>query len=265
MNDSDLITLTIDGRKVSVPKGTPVIEAARQLGIEIPFFCYHPRLSMENGANCRMCLVEVGTPRKNPDGSETVAFMPKPQTACSLPVSEGMVVRTESPQITRDRKGVLEFLLINHPLDCPICDRGGECRQHLACLGLGIRARLPRAPDQTTDRALEGPGQERAEGNLGAGCGDRGVGQAVDCESCGIQRGHGVGTQLLSHLRDQGLLPIPAQAFARTHVQIGVTLPRGQDTEERQIAVHDRLHHLVRRRDDLCLGGKRDGERRRPP
>lgn len=127
MNDSDLITLTIDGRKVSVPKGTPVIEAARQLGIEIPFFCYHPRLSMENGANCRMCLVEVGTPRKNPDGSETVAFMPKPQTACSLPVSEGMVVRTESPQITRDRKGVLEFLLINHPLDCPICDRGGEC------------------------------------------------------------------------------------------------------------------------------------------
>jgi NADH-quinone oxidoreductase subunit G len=122
-----LVKLTINGVDVEVPAGTNVIEAARKVEIDIPFFCYHPRLSLEAGANCRMCLVDVSMPRKNPDGTVTLAKMPKPQTACSLPVSEGMVVETQSEQVVKDRKGVLEFLLINHPLDCPICDRGGEC------------------------------------------------------------------------------------------------------------------------------------------
>jgi len=127
MPDVELINIKINGIALQVPKGLYVIEAAKRAGVDVPFFCYHPRLSMEAGANCRMCLVEVATPRKNPDGSVVMAKMPKPQTSCSLPVSEGMEVWTETEQIIQDRRGILEFLLINHPLDCPICDRGGEC------------------------------------------------------------------------------------------------------------------------------------------
>jgi NADH-quinone oxidoreductase subunit G len=124
----ETVKLKINGVEVEAPRGRTVIEAAKDAGIDIPFFCYHPRLSMEEGgANCRMCLVEVAMPRKNPDGSVVMAKMPKPQTACSLPVGEGMEVTTESDAVVADRRGVLEFLLINHPLDCPICDRGGEC------------------------------------------------------------------------------------------------------------------------------------------
>ncbi|MGC8667720.1 MAG: NADH-quinone oxidoreductase subunit NuoG [Chthonomonadales bacterium] len=124
MPEQELVNITINGVRLQVPKGEKIIESARRIGVEIPFFCYHPRLSMdEGGANCRMCLVEVGTTM--PDGS--VRKMPKPQTACSLPASEGLVIETDTEAIARDRRGVLEFLLINHPLDCPICDRGGEC------------------------------------------------------------------------------------------------------------------------------------------
>ena len=120
----ELVNIKINGQELQAPKGEYVIESAKRVGIEIPFFCYHPRLSMaDGGANCRMCLVEVAA--KGPDGS--IKKMPKPQTACSLPVSEGMEITTESEQLNEDRKGILEFLLINHPLDCPICDRGGEC------------------------------------------------------------------------------------------------------------------------------------------
>jgi len=128
MSDVKMINLKINGIEVQAPEGEPVIEAAKRIGVDVPFFCYHPRLSMsEGGANCRMCLVEVAMPRKNPDGSVVMAKMPKPQTACSLPVSEGMEVQTETESTIKDRKGILEFILINHPLDCPICDRGGEC------------------------------------------------------------------------------------------------------------------------------------------
>lgn len=127
MPEQTLVNITINGIAVQVPKGEKIIEAARRVGVDIPFFCYHKRLSMEHGANCRMCLVEVSMPRRNPDGSMGLAKMPKPQTACSLPADEGMVIETETEQIMRDRRGVLEFLLINHPLDCPVCDRGGEC------------------------------------------------------------------------------------------------------------------------------------------
>ncbi len=124
---AELVNIVINGVPLTVPAGEMIIESARRIGVEIPHFCYHPRLSKEAGANCRMCLVEVSAPRRNPDGSVVVAKMPKPQTSCSLPASEGMVIETETPAIVEARRGILEFLLINHPLDCPICDRGGEC------------------------------------------------------------------------------------------------------------------------------------------
>lgn len=109
---ADPITLTIDGRQVKVPAGTLVIEAAKTVGIEVPAFCYYEGFSLQ--AACRMCLVEVEK-------------MPKLQPGCTLPAAEGMVVYTESPKVVEARKGTLEFLLSNHPLDCPVCDKGGEC------------------------------------------------------------------------------------------------------------------------------------------
>ena len=127
MPEPRTVNLTINGMAVQATEGEKIIEVARRVGVEIPFFCYHKRLSMEHGANCRMCLVEVSMPRRNPDGTMGLAKMPKPQTACSLPAAEGMVIETDTESLVRDRRGVLEFLLINHPLDCPICDRGGEC------------------------------------------------------------------------------------------------------------------------------------------
>jgi NADH-quinone oxidoreductase subunit G len=104
--------LTIDGMEVTVEPGTSIIQAAEQLGIEIPRFCYHDKLSVP--ANCRMCLVEVEK-------------SPKPVASCAMPCAEDMKVHTNSPQAQKARKGVIEMLLINHPLDCPICDQGGEC------------------------------------------------------------------------------------------------------------------------------------------
>ncbi|HEY7392836.1 MAG TPA: NADH-quinone oxidoreductase subunit NuoG [Bryobacteraceae bacterium] len=108
----DLVKLTIDGRTVEAAPGTLVIDAAKQQGIEVPAFCYYEGLTLQ--AACRMCLVEVEK-------------MPKLQTACTLPVAEGMVVRTETAQVAQARKSMLELLLTNHPLDCPVCDKGGEC------------------------------------------------------------------------------------------------------------------------------------------
>lgn len=115
------VNITINDIPLQVPKGEMVVESIKRLGIEVPVFCYHPR--MKPVGMCRMCLIEIGF--KQPDGS--VRKMPKPQTACSLPASEGLVIFTDTEAIHKDRKGVLEFLLVNHPLDCPICDRGGEC------------------------------------------------------------------------------------------------------------------------------------------
>jgi NADH-quinone oxidoreductase subunit G len=109
---ADLINLTIDGRAVTAPPGTLVINAAKQVGIEVPSFCYYDGLTLQ--AACRMCLVEVEK-------------TPKLQVGCTLPVAEGMVVHTDSPIVHEARKGTLEFLLTNHPLDCPVCDKGGEC------------------------------------------------------------------------------------------------------------------------------------------
>ena len=119
----DAVTLTIDGVTVSVPKGTLIIRAAEQAGIEIPRFCDHPGLDPVGA--CRQCLVDVAAPR--PDG--TLAPFPKPQASCTMTVSPGMVVNTQhtSPVADKAQHGVMELLLINHPLDCPVCDKGGEC------------------------------------------------------------------------------------------------------------------------------------------
>jgi NADH-quinone oxidoreductase subunit G len=117
----ETVNITVNDIPITVPKGQMIVEAVKQIGLEIPIFCYHPRLKPVG--MCRMCIVEVGMIQ--PDG--TVRKMPKPQAACSLPASEGLAIYTDSEMVHRDRKGVLEFLLINHPLDCPICDRGGEC------------------------------------------------------------------------------------------------------------------------------------------
>ncbi len=130
---AQLITLTIDGHEVSVPPGTLIAEAAKRVGIEIPVFCYHPKL--EPVGMCRMCLVEVGTPRRGKDGQievdaegrPVIAMMPKLQTACTVPVSPGMVVKTNTKPVQEARAGMLAFLLTSHPLDCPVCDKGGEC------------------------------------------------------------------------------------------------------------------------------------------
>src|SRR5271155_1123535 len=111
-NDQKLVSLKINDRDVQVPPGTLVIEATRRIGTEVPSFCYYPGLSLQ--AACRMCLVEVEK-------------APKLQTACTLVATEGMVVRSDSEQVHKARKDMIEFLLSNHPLDCPVCDKGGEC------------------------------------------------------------------------------------------------------------------------------------------
>lgn len=119
----DDVSLTIDGVEVSVPKGTLIIRAAEEIGIQIPRFCDHPLL--EPVGACRQCLVDVATP--GPDGS--LRPMPKPQASCTITVSAGMQVKTQHTSAVADKAqhGIMELLLINHPLDCPVCDKGGEC------------------------------------------------------------------------------------------------------------------------------------------
>ena len=108
----ETVTLTIDGRAVTVEKGKTVLQAAIESGIKIPYYCYHPGLGIDG--SCRVCIVKIEK-------------MPKLQTSCSTPVAEGMVVSTQTPDVVEARASVFEFLLINHPLDCPVCDKGGEC------------------------------------------------------------------------------------------------------------------------------------------
>ncbi|WP_269531016.1 NADH-quinone oxidoreductase subunit NuoG [Chitinimonas sp. BJYL2] len=117
-----MLEIEIDGTKLTVPNGTTVIEAARSIGTYIPHFCYHKKLSI--AANCRMCLVQVEK-------------APKPLPACATPVSDGMKVHTHSDMAVKAQEGVMEFLLINHPLDCPICDQGGECQLQDLAVGYG--------------------------------------------------------------------------------------------------------------------------------
>ncbi len=129
-----LLNVQVDGEWKQFPKGTRLIEACMKSGKFIPHYCYHPKLS--SPGNCRMCLVELGMPKMGPDrkpelgpdGRPVIAWGPRPAISCATEISEGMAVRTNSPMVEECRNGVMEFLLINHPLDCPICDQAGECR-----------------------------------------------------------------------------------------------------------------------------------------
>jgi NADH-quinone oxidoreductase subunit G len=128
-----LLNVQIDGIWYQFPKGTRVIEACAKAGKFVPRYCYHPKLS--SPGNCRMCLIEMGMPRMGPDrkpelgpdGKPVINWMPRPQISCAQDIAEGMGVKTDSPLVQDCRHGVMEFLLINHPLDCPICDQAGEC------------------------------------------------------------------------------------------------------------------------------------------
>ena len=129
-----MINVQVEGEWKQFPKGTRLIEACMRSGHFVPHYCYHPKLS--SPGNCRMCLVELGMPKMTPerkpilgaDGRPEIAWSPRPAISCATEISEGMAVRTSSPLVEECRKGVMEFLLINHPLDCPICDQAGECR-----------------------------------------------------------------------------------------------------------------------------------------
>ena len=120
-----MLQIQIDGKQIEVNQGATVMEAAHELGTYIPHFCYHKKLSI--AANCRMCLVEVEK-------------APKPLPACATPVTDGMVVHTHSAKAKQAQEGVMEFLLINHPLDCPICDQAGECQLQDLAVGYGKSA-----------------------------------------------------------------------------------------------------------------------------
>src|SRR5947208_2408148 len=132
--NAKMFNVQVDGVWHQFPKGTRLIEACEQAGSYVPRYCYHPKLS--SPGNCRMCLIEMGMPKigpdrkpeLGPDGKPTINWMPRPQICCAQDVAEGMGVRTNSPLAEECRRGVMEFLLINHPLDCPICDQAGECR-----------------------------------------------------------------------------------------------------------------------------------------
>ena len=122
MNDN--VTITINGKETSVPTDTTILAAARAMGIEIPTLCYHPKL-LPIGS-CRLCLVEI-------EGYE------KPVTSCTTPVVANMKVTTQSEKLTNLRKEAIQFMLVNHPLDCPICDKGGECRLQDLAFEFGLR------------------------------------------------------------------------------------------------------------------------------
>jgi NADH-quinone oxidoreductase subunit G len=137
-----MIEITIDGRKVSVPEGTTVLEAANRLNISIPYFCYHKKLSL--AANCRMCLVEIDK-------------VPKPMPSCATLVTAGMSVKTTSERAKEAQRSVMEFLLINHPLDCPICDQGGECQLQDLAVGYGPSASRYNEPKRVVFHKDIGP------------------------------------------------------------------------------------------------------------
>ena len=141
----DLVTVNIDGVDIAVPKGTNVIEAAKLLKKDVPHYCYHPKLSVVG--NCRMCLVEMGMPAVDPatkqpvmdpaTGKQKINWIPRLQIGCGTNVAPGMHIKTQSPMVKEAREGVMEFLLINHPLDCPICDQAGECKLQEQATGYG--------------------------------------------------------------------------------------------------------------------------------
>ncbi len=133
--EKGMVNVQIDGVWHQFPKGTRMIEACRQAAALVPHYCYHPKLSVPG--NCRMCLVQMGMPgrpapgeepKRDENGYEIIGWMPRPAIACANTVGENMGIRTQGELVEKCREGVMEFLLINHPLDCPICDQAGECR-----------------------------------------------------------------------------------------------------------------------------------------
>lgn len=133
--EKGMVNVQIDGHWIQVPKGTRMIEAAKMAEKEVPHYCYHPKLS--SPGNCRMCLVQMGmpprpapgeAPKYGEDGYQEIGWMPRPVIACANTVAENMGIRTTGELVEKTREGVMEFLLINHPLDCPICDQAGECK-----------------------------------------------------------------------------------------------------------------------------------------
>jgi len=122
MSETKMLNLEVDGKPVAIANGSTVMDAAHKLGVYVPHFCWHKKLTI--AANCRMCLVQVEK-------------APKPLPACATPAAEGMKVWTHSDPAVIAQKGVMEFLLINHPLDCPICDQGGECQLQDLAVGYG--------------------------------------------------------------------------------------------------------------------------------
>jgi NADH-quinone oxidoreductase subunit G len=134
-NADNLISVFIDGIESKVLPGTNMIEAARKVGVSIPHYCYHEHLSL--AGNCRMCLVEMGMPAfdratkapvMGPDGKQVIQWMPKPVIACATTATPGLHIRTKTKIVKDCREGIMEFMLVNHPLDCPICDQAGECK-----------------------------------------------------------------------------------------------------------------------------------------
>ena len=111
-----MMSTIVNGKEVWVPKGSSVMQACDAAGVDIPRFCYHPKLSV--AGNCRMCLVDLENER---------GMSPKPVASCAMPLAPGTTILTDTDRVKKAREGVMEFLLLNHPLDCPICDQGGEC------------------------------------------------------------------------------------------------------------------------------------------
>ena len=138
--ETNTVTLQINGREITVAKGLSVVEAAAEAGVEIPVFCYEPRLGAGVGA-CRMCLCEI-------EG------IPKLQTACTTPVADGMIVNSHSPRAREGQDAVLEFLLLNHPLDCPVCDKGGECPLQDLTFRYGPGVTRMTLPKRTHDKPI---------------------------------------------------------------------------------------------------------------
>ena len=156
--------IIIDGQRIETSQGKTVIEAAYENGLEITHFCWHPELSMSG--NCRMCRVEIGMPKRLPDGNiekdedgnPVVNFFPKLQIACATQVTDGMHVRTKTEKVIKAQEAVMEFLLINHPLDCPICDEAGQCKlQEYAFKHSMGESRFEEAKERAEKRQKWGP------------------------------------------------------------------------------------------------------------